>query len=194
MNSLISVLSGDIWDDGGIWRTKDVDTKTGGTLPFSFRIPAAAVLAGESGVSLFVQGGLAEGVRPSLASVMHRELCELGVPEESLLKEETTTTTYQQLLALQEAAHTYDSASISILSNEWHLPRIAAMLKHISALSALHARGPRLISAEEVLLDADAARWQEQIEEARQSSETHVRKSLERKGVEDIAAGRYHFR
>lgn len=195
MNSLISVLSGDIWDDGGIWRTKDGDNRSGGAgATESFRIPAAAVLAQEDPRAVIVlQGGLAQGLRPSLASVMSQELSALGVSAESLVLEERSQTTYQQLVELQSLAKRERPAQVWILSNEWHLPRIEAMLENIPALAALQALRPHLVSAEEVLLRTGSAQWGDAIAAARQSAPTRARIALEQEGIEDLKAGRYHF-
>lgn len=199
MVTLLSVLSGDIQNDNGVWRTTDYVVRYGspaGT-PVAFRIPAAAAYLrhfNKDEATVLLQGGLADETYPSLASVMMRELLEQGAPAEVLQLEEESETTYQQLLALQQAALAAPSAAVEILSSEWHLPRVRAMVEHAAALGALRARTPQYVAAEEVLIAEDPLRWKEKIDAARARPDAKARAALEQKGVDEIRAGTYGYR
>ena len=194
MKTLISVLGGDLWNDAGIWRCVDGDFRISSDTGHSnFRVPAAVCFAREVNGTLLVQGGLADTKRPSLARVMHTELTQLGVDESSVIEEDISTSTFGQLLELQRIARDTNSPGVSIISNEWHLPRIAAMLKHSAQLSFLASLQPTLVAAEDVLLSGSSSNWEEKISEARNSQATLERIELEKQGISQIENGTYHF-
>ncbi len=197
--NILSVLSGDIWNDSGVWRTTDYNVPRGAphVILDSFRIQAAAAYlkkynAGE--VVVLVQGGLADTVYPSLASVMRRELLELGVPETELELEERSQTTYQQLFLLQDRAAKETAPAVKILSNDWHLPRIRAMVESVPGLAALRALNPEFVEAEEILLQTNPAQWQKKVETLRANKEVQTRVMQEQEGVAEIRNGTYRFR
>ena len=200
MKMILSVLSGDIWNDNGVWRTNDMDVRYGKAVRAivdSFRIPAAAARVqgfkkGEA--TVFVQGGLADATYPSLASVMKRELMELGVLEAQIESEEQSQTTYQQLFLLQDRVAKEQSVDVEILSSEWHLPRVQAMLECVPGLAALHARNPHCVAAEEILLRADPVQWEKRIKAVRTCQDIRARTALEQEGVAQIRNGTYRFR
>ncbi len=204
MNSLISVLSGDIWNDRGVWRTNDLDVRYGAvkSVMESFRIPAAALFIQgrlsrkkkEDSIVVIVQGGLADATYPSLASVMKRELAEFGVPDTIIRLEETSKTTYQQLCILQKIAVAEHPDRVEVFSNEWHVDRIRAMIELIPNLASLRALNPTVVAAEGVLLQADPLLWKPKIEAVRANPDIQARVALEQKGIAQIRDGTYLFR
>ncbi|OGC86112.1 hypothetical protein A3D70_01820 [Candidatus Adlerbacteria bacterium RIFCSPHIGHO2_02_FULL_54_18] len=197
MKKLISILGADIWNDGGVWRTNGLDgpgDQSGVTLD-RFRVVAGAYLAeSQKDVTLLVQGGYAEGSRPSIASVMQKELIEFGVPVHQILLEEQSHSSYVQLLELQKIAVRERPAHLQIISNEWHLPRLKAMLEYREELSTLHTMHPEFIAAEEVLVREYPEEWQDTIAAVRKLPAVLARIKKEQQGAEQIRDGTYRFR
>ena len=70
------------------------------------------------------------------------------------------------------------------MTNGWHLPRVAAMLKTLNCSAKLQ-------SAEDLLLIDDSAKWKEQIENVARLPEMKAVIRSEEKGIEDLKNGRY---
>ncbi len=200
MKTLISVLSGDMWNDSGVWRSNDMDVRYGKAITAvvdSFRIPATAARFHElkkDGIIVFLQGGLADATYPSLANVMKRELLELGVPEEIIEIEEQSQTTYQQLFLLQARVAKESAVAVEIISSEWHLPRVQVMVEYVPGLAALRTHKPHYVAAEEVLLRTDPLQWGQRIDVVRACLDVQARVALEQKGIAQIREGTYQFR
>jgi len=110
MEKVIAVLGGGlIKDKDGRWRTTNFDEAGDefGTLGDRLRVEAAACLYERYPGSLFVasggQGQYADQADvPTVASVIKRELIELGVPEQQIILEENSGSSWRQLLEIKK--------------------------------------------------------------------------------------------
>jgi hypothetical protein len=196
---IVSILGADIRNDKGIWHTNDIKMSDGDLTQeiVSFRVVAAAYIqkANPSAI-FFVQGGWGgwqNPSRPSIASVMKRELEEFGVPEEKILVDEKSQKTFSQLRILQDFVSHRPADAVTILSNVWHLQRIAALLAHVRELDILRTYQPTLIGAEDVLLAADLAKWHEKVALAQNHPAMQEIIAAEACGVKQIQDGTYKF-
>jgi len=196
---IVSILGADIRNDKGIWHTNDIKMSDSDCTPeiVSFRVVAAAhVEKANPEAIFFVQGGWGgwqNPSRPSIASVMKRELQELGVPAEKILMDEKSEKTFSQLCILQNFVSLQPVDAVTVLSNVWHLPRIAALLKHTRELDILRTYHPTLIGAEDVLLAADLAKWNDKVAMAQNHSAMQKIIAAEAMGVKQIQDGTYKF-
>jgi hypothetical protein len=180
-------------DEQGIWRSSLFDN---GGIGDRLRVEAAAVLYKGYPQRIVVAGGKGKlahvGEAPTCASVMKRELLELGVSSEDIQEELRSANTYQQLQSIKSLFDQFPIASLRILSNRYHLPRIDAFLGSDNQLRHWCASGCiRSQAAEEVLLQHDPARWHDLIADAYVSRAMRERMEQEEKGVRDIRAGTY---
>ena len=197
MDTLISILGGAIWNDHGVWQTNGPDGPgdPDGVTNDRFRVLAGAYLYQKNPTytTLLAQGGLAKGLRPSIARVIRTELKALDVPEDHILLEERSVSTFSQLFELKLIVVKEQPEHILIISNEWHLPRIEAMIKWIPELRELSEQKPHLVAAEEILLQEREKDWRVIIETLRQRDDMISRISKEQKGVKQIQAGTYRY-
>ncbi|MEK7613236.1 MAG: YdcF family protein [Patescibacteria group bacterium] len=197
MKTLISVLGADLWFKDGRWQTQDLDAPgdhSGVTLD-RWRVIAGSYLFEKDPTStLLAQGGLATADRPSLASVIRDELVELGIPPQKISLEETSHSSYSQLVELQRVALKEGPKKIFIISNEWHLPRLQAMVEVCEALAPLRRLDHQFVAAEEILLREHPTKWKEIVKETRVRADIAARIQKEHQGVEQIRNGTYQFR
>lgn len=180
-------------DEQGVWRTSLFENAGIGD---RLRVEAAAVLCGGHPQLIVITGGkgklahLAEA--PACASVMKRELLELGIPAADILEELSSADTYEQLQFVKRLFTQFLITRLRILSNRYHLPRIGAFTSSDAQLHAWQANG-RIQSqaAEDVLLQHDPSRWHDLIAEAYASQAMRERIEREQQGVRDIHAGTY---
>lgn len=198
----IIVLSAGIKQDAaGRWVSTDLTAEDnqhgapGGTLrvlaaaALAQRYPHATIVA-SGGKGFDVPPGTPED-RPLLCDIIRDELIDAGVPLERIVLEGNSSTTYQQLLELEHLAAVRGWKLLAIVSNTWHLPRIGAIIEaKIPQLSGF----ADLISAEDVLVEADSIRWKSFLDEAYSSRFVADRKASEEQGVADIRNGTYRFR
>ncbi len=182
-------------DEQGVWRSSLFeDGGTGDRL----RVEAAAVLYQAHPQMIVVAGGKGKlahiaGV-PPCASVMKRELLELGVPAADILEELHSANTYQQLEFIKSLFDRLPIARLRILSNRYHLPRIGAFLDSDCQLRAWFSSARiQLQAAEDILLQHDRSRWHGLIAEAYASQAMRGRLEQESQGVRDIHAGTYRL-
>jgi len=146
---------------------------------------------------------------PPVAAIVKKELIEMGVPEKAILEEAGSNNTFEQLKEIKKLVAQEKFGKIGILSNEWHLPRIKAMVENFPELKDIGVlcqitRSTRDISgilpvidflpAEDILLKYDREKWREIIDSIRASEEIKKRIGTEQKGVGDIKAGRYKIK
>ena len=180
-------------DRQGVWRSSLFDN---GGIGDRLRVEAAAVLYHAAPKPVIVVGGkgkLADVAEaPPCASVMHRELVELGVPAANIRQELNSGNTFEQLQFIRTAISQFGIVGLRILSNRYHLARIDAFLKSDATLADWCARGHiQLQAAEDVLLANDPSRWSLLIAEAYASKEMQKLKEREEEGVRAIQAGTY---
>ncbi len=191
---VIIVLGGGLFrESNGNWRTTTFDEGDEyGKLGDRLRVVAASYLSKDDpNLKLIVSGGKGQLTEipgcPTLSVVLRKELIELGISAENIIQENTAYNTYQQLknsLALVQELNLYQ---VGIISNEYHLPRIAIFLESIPR-PKIHIK---LISSEKILIDKDPANWESYIRNAYASEAMKQRITLEQKGIQDLREGKY---
>jgi hypothetical protein len=196
VKTLISLLGAYLVKEGDQWRSNDLNVRQSAsdTIITSFRVNAAAsLLKIDQEAVIYLQGGLADQSHPSLAVVMQLELLALGISKERMLLEEKSERTFQQLYELQTFVLENHPSHIKILSNEWHLPRVQAMVNLVSVFAALRAFSLQYVAAEEVLIDEDPETWRSVIATARLLPAVQKAITQEKRGIEQIHDGTYKF-
>jgi hypothetical protein len=183
------VLSGQIQKTDKGWETEEGEGPGDPVGPTytKFRVAAGAYVAQEYPDATLIASGFAffsDG--PSIASVVKKELTMLGVSEDRIKIQDTPTKTYQELQLLAEL-HRDGYQRCVIVTNEWHVPRVEAMLANWPVF------GAHVVAAEEVLLRHDPVQWEKRIAHMRIDPRIAKRIELEKQGVADIAAGRYRY-
>jgi len=191
MKKCLVVLSG--WakkNKNGVW-------KTSGSSGVKLRITAAKHLWNKD-KNLFIitagkKGGLVNTIDKPLAEIISQELIELGVNKKMIIKESKSDNTYEHLVNLPKLIEKYKFDSVSIISNEWHLPRIKTMTECMfPELKILLAdKKIELVAAEEVLVKAGPKKWTSKIQRIRASKAYKTMVREENKGIQDILNGRY---
>lgn len=130
--------------------------------------------------------------------VIKDELLELGVPRENILLEDKSDNTFQQLKELIGILEKNNFKKIIIISNQYHLPRVKAMIEYVKELGLLkkmlHDLKIKLESAEKVLIKYNPEEWEKEIKNAYKSEAMGKRIELEERGVKDIKEGRYKLK
>lgn len=195
----IVILGGGLKKDAnGKWASAGFnDRNKFGAMGARLRVQAAYVLYSKNPKQIIIASG-ARGIyknidgMPTVAEVIEKELKDLGVEKNSILKEEKSDNTYQQLQELKKIVNKEDLGNVSVVSNRYHLPRIQAMIETDDELHALlNIKRIELVSAEEILIEHDPNQWKEKIEKAYQGKEMKKRIALEEKGMRDIKSGTY---
>ena len=126
------------------------------------------------------------------ASVMRRELIELGVPAAGIREEIGSGNTCEQLQFIKTVFSEFPIAALRILSNRYHIARIGAFLTSDPQLRDWCISGRiELQAAEDIVLQHDPARWSSLIAEAYASQAMHERIANEERGVQAIRTGTY---
>jgi len=199
IDAFVVLCGGLVETPDGNWRTTTFDDSGDhvGILGDRLRIDAASYLYRDiPGARFIVSGGKGHlqiyPNAPAMAPIMRKELLETGVPDDHIIVDDKTNSTYRQIMAIERYSKEYGFNTFGIISNDFHLPRIEAMCKHLNPIPALLAHiQVTLISAEEVCIDADKERWEPIIYTAYHSDAMKKRITLEQKGVADIVAGHY---
>lgn len=180
-------------DSQGIWRTSMF---ADGAMGDRLRVEAAASLYLARPQLVVASGGKGKLAHlpdaPTGASVLRRELQQLGVSSVDIFEETQAANTYEQLQSIKKLFADFPITSLRVLSNRYHLPRIDAFLGDDAELRAWKARG-RIQSqgAEDILLQRDESRWHSLIREAYNSPAMQQRIAEEANGVRAILAGVY---
>lgn len=189
---LVIFGGGILVDKEGKWHTDSDEALDifGKTSNSRWRVEAAKYLFNDAHKQIIVASGLKGVYRdlsnfPVISSVIKSELVELGIPSESIIEERHSGNTLEQLKEIAKIINSYKPTTISIISNEWHLPRISAFMRKDRKLSVVF-KSANLISAEDVLIKYDSQKWLKRIETDRNSEIYKDRKSLEKRGVQDI--------
>lgn len=186
---LLFILSGSLRKDAaGVWHT----TMWGDVSEFPvvgdrLRIEAVALFyKNNPETQIVVLGGcgtLCVAGAPAISGVMKRELVELGVPADAIVRESETRNTLEQIRYIQSLVTNHRSLdTVFILSNRYHLPRIKAMLGDFTV---------KLLGAEDVLLQYEPARWRATLEAAERSPLMIEIVASEARGVEALERGTY---
>ncbi|MFA5317870.1 MAG: YdcF family protein [Patescibacteria group bacterium] len=131
----------------------------------------------------------------TVAEVMRRELLELGVLEETIIKEEESSNTWEQLQQLKKIIQKENFIKIKILSSRYHLPRVRAMIEVDGRLNEIFKKEVlELVSAEEILIKHNENKWKNFIEKAYSSEAMKKRITLEKQGIKQIKNGTYSLK
>lgn len=192
------ILGGGLKNDHGKWRTTNLDEGdffgvTGGRL----RVIAGQLLFNKRLSDLIVASGGRDQYKnlvdaPTVSEVIKTELMELGVPADRIIEDKKSGDTHQQLKFVKLLINSRQMKKIALVSSEWHLPRIKALIDYSPHLVELTDR-IKLIAAEKVIIKYDKLNWQDEIAQARKSEELKKRIALEQRGARDIREGRYNF-
>ena len=198
MKNLIVVIGGGLIKIDSLWKT--IDLGEGGddyaASNDRWRVEAGAVFWKQNQDHLILASGGKGQLTPipgapTVAEVIKQELKELGVPEGVIIKEERTGNTLEQLLELKRIALEKGIEQITVISNEWHIPRIKAIFEYYPDLKE-DLPQVKFLSAEDILLESDID-WKKRIETARVLPQIKERVKLEKQGVEQIKNGTYKF-
>ncbi len=197
----VAILGGGLTRDAvGKWHTTTFDDvgDNFGIIGDRLRVMAAYYLYQDNPQRLIIASGGKGQLQnipdaPSVSEIIKNELVELGVPEAAIILEDHSRNTYQQLRALPEIMKEHDIERVSIVSNEWHLPRIRAMLEYHPVLKEfLPLTTVELIPAEKVVI-THAAEFESNIIKASKSEGMKERIEREQKGVKEIMNGTYQY-
>lgn len=200
----VAVLGGAITRDArsGIWRTTRFNEggDNFGAQGDQLRVVAAAIQYKKNPdrTIVIVLGGKGQlrhvkGVEP-LSAVLTRELVDLGVPKDKIIRESRSGTTYSQLVELQKIIRKMKLKDVQIISNRWHLPRIKATIDYGPKLEDFHKQASvRCVSAEAVVVRSGAGGWKRRVERAYASRQIRERIKVEREGVRQIKCGEYKY-
>ena len=203
MRELIVVLCGQIRRSGNTWRSVSYEDggESLGAPGSDARIVAGSVLFIEKPNStLLVSGRGSRNVddpanAPSLAAVAKDELVALGVPPERIIVESSSCSTYQQLLSIKDKIEEFGEGNTHLISNDYHLPRIKAMINHAPNIKDVPAfRKINLVSAEQILLSKHPNDWKQRIENAYNSQQMKQIIEGERSGAGQVVSGSYEYR
>lgn len=193
MKTIISVLGADVYkDQSGFWHSCDLNMRNSESSEpsESFRMHATAYLA-KRGVLIYAQGGLADDTHPPIGEVIEYELRELGIPKSLISIESHSKNTRSQLIQLQDFLRRKMPKTIIIVTNDWHIPRVKAMIEYLPEFKTLKSMDVVLEAAEAVLLKSDPEKWQPKIAKMRARPEMKAIIGLEKKGVHQLENGRY---
>ena len=181
------------------WVTTDFGLENS-ELADNLRVRAAHYLYQENRNTVLIASGALgpknQGIpgMPHVCDVTAGELVDLGVNSEDILKEDRSKNTHEELQELKKNLKEYGFTKVTILTNNYHLPRTRAFIENDAELSRLLASGRIILqSAEEGLLDREPETWKRFISEVYQSEAMRQRIQLEQKGVDDLRAGKYLF-
>jgi len=201
-NTVVILSGGLVKDSVGRWRTttfNDVGDAYG-IIGDRLRLVAGHYLYQDNPkIKFILLGGRGQMAKvpgtPTIASVMKRELEELGVPAGKILMDAFPDTTYQSLLALKNIVARRKIKKVLLISNRYHLPRIKTMIKYDPELSAAFAAAKvTALSAEEILIAREPKLWQKPIAAVYCGVAMRERLALEKKGIEDFKNGKYQFK
>ena len=145
------ILGGGLKKDKGIWRTTNYDEgDTFGIAGDRVRVVAGCFLFVNDFSDLLIASGGKGQYKdipdcPTISEVIRKELIILGVPESKIMEDNESGNTHQQLKFIKSFVKSRGMDRVGIVSNEWHLPRIEAMMQHSPYLEGL-TRHVELIS------------------------------------------------
>jgi len=160
-------------------------------------LAAAALWDVNSQITIYTSGGRGQldKVLPrglTIAKVMKRELVDRGVPEYVIFEENNSGSTFEQLYFLSEFIKSGKiKGSVFILSNDWHLPRVKAMIQYSPIKNILS--GVNYMGAEDVLIQYKTNEWKDFIAKMRTNKSFQLREELEQRGIAQIRLGTYKF-
>ncbi|MFA6322259.1 MAG: YdcF family protein [Candidatus Buchananbacteria bacterium] len=199
--AIIILGGGLVKNENGHWRTANFNEGDyAGITGDYLRVEAGAYYLQNNPQSLVIaSGGYSqfkedEGA-PTLAQVIADELRSLGVPPERIILEDRSISTYTQLLEVAKILRDRGINEATIISNEYHLPRIREFIDQRPELREMFKGVDiNIESAEKIVLESDPRRWEKEIKDAYSSPDMQHRIAMEEKGVEDMRKSNYKFR
>jgi len=195
----IVFLGGFLVEDGGKWVGSDFPPEFQSSGRVDFRTPAVLQLASldnESTVVVSGGRGVMDDVIPdnmTIALAIKNDLVRSGVLENRIVLDNESHNTYAQLVKIAEK-YLPNFDNMKVVSNDWHLPRIYAMIKYMETLRTLETGKIELISAENILEKHDPQKWTSIIEEVRKSDFMKEVIRREKEGAKAMEEGRYIFK
>jgi len=188
--------------EDGFWRTSNLYEKgdSFGSLGDGLRVKATTLLYKQNPRFLVISSGgkgRFKGVVgvPTLAQVIQAELIQLKVPKSAVIIEDKSNSTFEQLQELKKIFVKNHLSKLIIISNDWHLPRVRAMIKLDSKLNKLREQKKLVLkSAEKILINQRPLFWRKKIDKARQQPKMQKIIKSEKKGIKNLLAGSYIFR
>lgn len=205
-NTIVILAGALVKGKDGRWRTANYDDKGDnfGICCGRLRLIAAGFLYKDKQFqSIIVAGGKGQlkDVLPgklTSAGIITAELAEIGIPEKNIIKEEKSGNTYQQLRELQKIIKARNLKNIIIISNEYHLPRLRAMIKYANDLRALKkmlgSSKLKIKSAEDIIIKYKPKIWGKIISRVYKGRAMKERIKLENQGARQIKQGVYQFK
>ena len=199
MKKAIIILGGNLKKDkGGRWRTTSFSEGDGfGALGDRLRVIAGEYLYKENkGRIIFALGGhgqLKNTGAPPISEAIKEELVERGIPESGIITETESGSTWRQLRKLGELIKSYKLTDVILISNKYHIPRIAEMIRRDDGLSNFQKEGIIITKSAESILINKEPKWKSKIKSVYCSENMKKRIALEEKGVRDIKEGKYKF-
>lgn len=193
----IVVIGGWLIKKNGRWQTTGFDGNFGnGTVGDRLRVLASYYLYNKNNRSLIIASGGKGKLRkfkgvPSIASVIKRELTELGIPGDGIIIEGRSDSTYENLRNLIRIAKARRLNGIIVVSNRYHLPRIKAMVKYAPGLNELSKIVHIKYCEAEVVVIKNNPSWRSIIQNAYARKEMKDLILKEKKGVKDLKSGNY---
>ena len=96
--------------------------------------------------------------------------------------------------ALARRIESRDCDKLVILSNDYHLPRLDALIERDDALNKLKQSGKLSLRSAESVLIAHDAKWKKKIEVVYATDEMKRRVALEKQGARQIREGSYQYK
>ena len=181
----------------GVWRTSGVDDPgdhAGATFD-RFRVLAVSWLAERYPKSLIiVSSGAQHHDTPSGAAVSARELAELGVAKKRMLLEERSQSVHQQLHYIGCMALEKRLGPLLVVTNDWHLPRLKAMVEYAPNVGIWKEVIWEPIGAEQVMLESENKEWQNMVVAERAHPKYRERLAMEEQGVRQVKEGTYRYK
>lgn len=129
---------------------------------------------------------------PAVSSVMKAELVALGALPEKITEESESGNTADGVSALADFAEKEKPEAVVVVSNDYHLPRIKAMIEKVPRLKKILENGRlSLAGAETVLIEKNPIKWKVEIDRVYKSEAMNKRVQLEEKGIADFNSGFY---
>lgn len=201
MNSqMIIILGGRIINGASEWRTSNLDEADNfGIIGDRLRVVAGSLLYRNNPDNLVMAIGGQGQLKnlpdvPPISEIIKKELIELGVPSENILTESESGNTWQQLMIIKKIINKKEVDKSIIVSNEYHLERIRALIGCDSVLSKIfESKKLELRAAEKILLQYQPKIWEKTIEEAYRGEKMKQRIETEKRGVAEIKSKKYKF-
>ena len=195
----VAVLGGSLVKKDGKWRTTNFDEGDNfGVQGDRIRVIAASLLYKKKKTKIIALGGRGQLENipdsPPVSEIIKDELVELGVKPEDVVCERNSGNTFRQLVELGKIVNKEKLKKIALITNEWHFPRIRAMLEYNPVLTKQFF-GCKILftNAESILLKYDSEKWRKVIEVAHESDAMKKRIARESAGVKQIKEGTYNY-